>query len=248
MNNFEFIKEYNLSENKHFENFFVASNQKLVEHAKKFSAGDTKNINNQLYIIGESGLGKTHLLNAIGNHYALLFPANSILYIDGYSFYFEYIKAVNRKLSVEFIDFFSSVDFLLIDDIDCIQEEPEAIKAFEQIIETRKLNNKKIVMSSFIVPSLLTDFNANLIAELLNSQIIYIDEFTQTDVTFFIKILCEQYNYTISEDAIDFIKDWSSVNPNKIRGTLFLFFEEANKNDRKIDINTCFETMINKNT
>ena len=116
--NVEFIKDtylqYNtIDSNKKFENFIIGSSNKLAFEASKKI---TENISgyNPLYIYGGVGMGKTHLLNAIG---LSLKEKNKVMFISAERFMYQFVKSIKSNEMVKFKEYFRNTDILLIDDI-----------------------------------------------------------------------------------------------------------------------------------
>ena len=116
--NIEFIKDtylqYNtIDSNKKFENFIIGSSNKLAFEASKKI---TENISgyNPLYIYGGVGMGKTHLLNAIG---LSLKEKNKVMFISAERFMYQFVKSIKSNEMVKFKEYFRNTDILLIDDI-----------------------------------------------------------------------------------------------------------------------------------
>ena len=104
-----------------FENFIVGSSNKFAHAASLAVANNpTDNEYNPLFIHGPSGLGKTHLLNAIMNRMRELNPKVKIVYVKGDDFTNKLIESIAKKTTAEFRDHFRTVDALLIDDVQFI--------------------------------------------------------------------------------------------------------------------------------
>ena len=127
-----------------------------------------------VYIYGSSGMGKTHLLQAIGNHIAAKRPKLRVLYISAENFTNELIFAIQRKETHEFKRKYRSVDVLLIDDIQFFGRTKESQEEFFHTFNDLYQANKQIVISSDCAPDelnnlqdrLKTRFQWNLIADI----------------------------------------------------------------------------------
>ena len=141
-----------------FENFIVGSSNRFAYVAAKAVASDpglnlTKNSKmrnyNPLFIYGNSGLGKTHLLNAICYEVKKKFPDMNILYIRAEQFVNEFMQALQYKTTDEFHDKFrNSIDLLLIDDIQFIAGKERTQEEFFHTFNTLHEANKQIILSS----------------------------------------------------------------------------------------------------
>lgn len=129
---------------------------------------------NPMFIYGPSGCGKTHLINAIGVHAKQLYPQMRVLYISARLFQVQYTNAVLQNEVNDFINFYQTIDMLIVDDI---QEWATATKTqdtFFHIFNHLFRNGKRIILASDRPPvdlkgmndRLLTRFSCGLIAEL----------------------------------------------------------------------------------
>ncbi len=118
LNNVSFIKDYTfqynrIDPNKSFESFITGSSNKLAFEASKKIAEKTSNYN-PLYIYGGVGMGKTHLLNAIG---LKLKEQGKVMFISAERFMYQFVKSIKSNDMVKFKDYFRNSDVFLIDDI-----------------------------------------------------------------------------------------------------------------------------------
>lgn len=129
---------------------------------------------NPMFIYGPSGCGKTHLVNAIGMRTKQLYPQKRVLYISARLFQVQYTNSVRNNTTNDFINFYQTIDVLIVDDI---QEWMSAIKTqdtFFHIFNHLFRNGKRIILASDRPPvdlkgmneRLLTRFACGLIAEL----------------------------------------------------------------------------------
>jgi chromosomal replication initiator protein len=129
---------------------------------------------NPMFIFGPSGCGKTHLMNAIGVHCKQMYPEKRVLYISARLFQVQYTNAVLQNTINDFINFYQTIDMLIVDDI---QEWATATKTqdtFFHIFNHLFRNGKRIILASDRPPvelkgmndRLLTRFSCGLIAEL----------------------------------------------------------------------------------
>jgi len=118
LNNVSFIKDYTfqynrIDPNKNFESFITGSSNKLAFEASKKIADKTSNYN-PLYIYGGVGMGKTHLLNAIG---LKLKEEGKVMFISAERFMYQFVKSIKSNDMVKFKDYFRNSDVFLSDDI-----------------------------------------------------------------------------------------------------------------------------------
>ena len=144
----------NLNKNLTFESFIVGNSNRLAQHAALIVAEDPGKTYNPLFIYGPSGLGKTHLMHAIGNY----IEDNSdkrVLYVTAQQFMDEFSKLGRQKdeeANYEYAEFFKNkyrnIDVLIIDDIQCISTGQKTQMEFFHTFDDLHRNNKQIILSS----------------------------------------------------------------------------------------------------
>lgn len=157
-----------------FENFIVGSTNKFAHAAALAVASNPSHSYNPLFIHGDSGLGKTHLLNAIRYEVAKNHPDFHIVYVDGEAFTNEIISAIRDSSTVEFHEKYRAADLLLVDDIQFIAGKESTQEEFFHTFNTLYNSNKQIVLASDRPPKeiksledrLRTRFESGLIADI----------------------------------------------------------------------------------
>ncbi len=146
-----------------FENFIVGSNNQFAHAACLSVAARPSKSYNPLFIFGSSGLGKTHLLQAIGNYVSEYLENTKVLYITGERFLNEYIKAIRTKTTDVFRKKFrEDFDVLLIDDIQFIAGKGQSQEELFHAISSAHENNKQIVIASDKFPDEIEGLDARL--------------------------------------------------------------------------------------
>lgn len=169
---------------------------------------ENKNTWYSLYIHGRTGLGKTHLLNAIGNKYVELNPEKNVLYLQTEDFYRNVYNAISLGgAEVEkYKDSFNDIDMLLIDDVQFLSNKEKMNEIFFTIFNRMQKNKKIIIMSSDkIVNSLkmedrmVSRFNAGLVIKINNPDIDVIKKIITN------KINSSNRNNQFSTPAIEYL-------------------------------------------
>ncbi len=136
-----------------FDTFVVGSSNQHAFSAAEAVAEERTLAYNPLFIYGQSGLGKTHLLYAIANRIQKRHPEYNIVYIKGDQFIKEYIEAVRTGKNSEFRDKYRNADLFLIDDIQFIAGKEGTQEEFFHTFNTLYENKRQIVLTSDRVPS-----------------------------------------------------------------------------------------------
>ena len=155
--NIAFIKDtylqYNtIDSNKKFENFIIGSSNKLAFEASKKI---TENISryNPLYIYGGVGMGKTHLLNAIG---LSLKEKNKVMFISAERFMYQFVKSIKSNEMVKFKEYFRNTDILLIDDIQFMNGKEAMQEEFFHTFNALIDKGSQIIISADRAPNKLS--------------------------------------------------------------------------------------------
>ena len=155
--NVSFIKDtylqYNtIDSNKKFENFIIGSSNKLAFEASKKI---TENISryNPLYIYGGVGMGKTHLLNAIG---LSLKEKNKVMFISAERFMYQFVKSIKSNEMVKFKEYFRNTDILLIDDIQFMNGKEAMQEEFFHTFNALIDKGSQIIISADRAPNKLS--------------------------------------------------------------------------------------------
>lgn len=138
----------NLDTSYTFENF-VKGDSNIVAFRSAMKIAETPGIMNPLYIFGDVGLGKTHLLQAIGNYVTEIYPDYKVLYVPCINFVKDYQYASQTKNMNAFIDkYYCDLDLLLVDDIQQIEIGEKTQFEFFNLFNELYLNHKQIVIAS----------------------------------------------------------------------------------------------------
>ena len=157
-----------------FENFVVGNSNKYAHAVSVAVAENPGDIYNPLFIYGGSGLGKTHLMQAIGVHIIRNNPSAKVLYVSSEMFTNEMISAINDNKTRVFRNKYRKLDVLLIDDIQFLEGKDATQEEFFHTFEALYQNNKQIIITSDCPPvslkgldeRLRTRFSWNMIADI----------------------------------------------------------------------------------
>ena len=155
--NVSFIKDsylqYNrIDPNKNFENFITGGSNKLAFEASKKVSKDIAHYN-PLYLYGGVGMGKTHLLNAIGLE---LKEKNKVMFISAERFMYQFVKSIKSNEMVKFKEYFRNTDILLIDDIQFMNGKEAMQEEFFHTFNALLDKNSQIIISADRPPNKLS--------------------------------------------------------------------------------------------
>ena len=142
------IEKSNLNKKFRFDNFIQGNNNKYVFEAAKLVSSKPGIEYNPLYIYGSVGIGKTHILQAIGNNYLEIKPNAKVCYIDGSGFRDEYIHGLQIKKPDIFKRKYKSLDMFLLDDLQLLESAQETSKELFEIFQVLDNAGKQMVFVS----------------------------------------------------------------------------------------------------
>ncbi|GAA5159835.1 chromosomal replication initiator protein DnaA [Ornithinimicrobium tianjinense] len=145
-----------------FETFVSGSSNRFAHAASLAVAESPARAYNPLFIYGESGLGKTHLLHAIGHYARSLYPGVRVRYVNSEEFTNDFINSIRDEKAGAFQQRYRSVDFLLVDDIQFLQGKEQTIEEFFHTFNTLHNSEKQVVITSDQPPKKLSGFAERL--------------------------------------------------------------------------------------
>ena len=163
-----------LNPNYNFENFIKGDSNEFSRTVAETVAQNPARTFNPLFLYGPSGVGKTHLINAIGTRIKELYPEKRVLYVSAHLFQVQYTDSVRTNHFNDFISFYQTIDVLIIDDIQEFAGVTKTQNTFFHIFNHLHQNGKQLILTSARAPvmlqgmeeRLLTRFKWGLVAEL----------------------------------------------------------------------------------
>lgn len=210
-----------LDPKKTFQNYIEGDSNKLPRTVgQSIAEHPGKTTFNPFYIYGPSGCGKTHLINAIGVRCKETYPEKRVLYVSARLFQVQFTDSVRHNTTNDFINFYQSIDVLIVDDIQEWVNSPKTLDTFFHIFNHLFRCGKQIILASDRPPidldgmkdRLLTRFSCGLIAEL-----------EKPNVQLCIDILhakCRRDGLKIPEDVIQFIAETANGSVRDLEGVV----------------------------
>ena len=174
----QYFRDAVINSNLTFDNFVVGQFNREASHASLIVASNPGKMYNPLFIYSHSGLGKTHLLHAIGNYIIKEKAPNArILYITANNFVEEFVKFVKgEKESQSLKDFFKDVDVLLLDDVQFLANRVQTQEMFFYVYNDLVNRGKQIVITSDRQPNELNKLEERLVTRFTQGLVVNIQE------------------------------------------------------------------------
>ncbi len=204
-----------------FDNFIKGdSNSLALAAAKAISKKPAADRNNPLFIYGDSGLGKTHLLTAICIETKNNFPDFNILMVDGESFTNEFIYSVQNNQSSYFHQKFREADMLLVDDIQFIGGKEQTQEEFFHTFNSLQRAGKQIVLVSDRPPREIRSLHDRLQTRFLSGLIVDIQPPKYETRVAIVRRKAELLELELPEDVIDFLANKLKNNIRQLEGSV----------------------------
>jgi chromosomal replication initiator protein len=219
-----------------FDNFVIGGSNRFAHAAAVAVAEAPAKAYNPLFIYGDSGLGKTHLLHAIGHYAESLYPGIRVRYVSSEEFTNDFINSIANNRSSVFQSRYREIDILLIDDIQFLQRAVETQEAFFHTFNTLHDHNKQVVITSDLPPKALTGFE-----DRMRSRFEWglITDVQAPDLETRIAILrkkAQSEKLQVSAEILEYMATKVSSNIRELEGTLIRVTAFANLNRTPVDL------------
>lgn len=210
----------NLNPKYSFSSFIVGSSNELAHSAAKAVSEKPGESYNPLFIYGGVGLGKTHLLQSIGNALLRKDPTKKVVYTTSEKFTHELLASLqNRKIS-EFKVYYQSIDLLIIDDVQFLSGKEKTQHEFFNIFNALYNVNKQIVISSDRPPKSIATLHDRLRSRFEGGMIADINKPDFETRIAILSAKSHQNSYFLSEDIIRYIAEHVTMNIRELEGAL----------------------------
>ena len=227
-----------------FDNFIKGDCNQLARAAAMAVANNPGGTSfNPLVFYGGTGLGKTHLMHALGNHAAVNGKAKRIAYISSEKFTVDFIESVQEDKVTEFSSFYRSMDLLIVDDIQFFAGKEKTQDNFFHTFNALQQFGKQIVLSSDVPPKEMQGLDERLISRF---QCGLTADVQPPDLETRIAILqkkSEENSLELPPNVIDFIAANVTKNIRELEGCLISILARASLENREIDIDLAKDVL-----
>ncbi len=227
-----------------FDNFIKGEGNQLARAAAVAISDNPGGTSfNPLFVYGGVGLGKTHLVQGIGNQILLNYPEKKVIYLSSDIFTVEFVEAIQSNKVNEFSNFYRNMDVLIIDDIQFLIGKEKTQDLFFHIFNTLHQSRKQIILTSDKPPKDLKGLDERLISRFqwgLTADVQPPDFETRLAI---LKKKSEDYGMIISGDILDFIATNIVSNIRELEGCLIKLLANASLSSREINIELARKTV-----
>ncbi len=236
LNEFYINKEDNLNPKYTFESFVVGPFNELAHAASQAVIKKPGIVYNPLFIYGPTGIGKTHLIQAVGNYIKTNFPGKKVFYVTSEKFAVDYINSVQANKVNQFKEKYRKYDVLLMDDIQFLTNKEKSQEELFHLFNTLYENNKQIVFSSDIHPNFIPNLEDRLKSRFAAGMIVDIPQPDHESRAAIIRSKLRQVGHTMTTEVVDHIAASISGSIREMEGIINNLICQAQLKGRELTI------------
>jgi chromosomal replication initiator protein len=203
-----------------FDTFIVGKGNELAQAAAKACAEKPGEIYNPLFMYGGAGLGKTHLMQAIGHEMLVQNPKARILYVSSENFTNEFIQAIFKGSMANFRDRWRSIDVLLVDDVQFLAGKEGTQEEFFHTFNALHQQNKQIILSSDRPPKAIAALEARLLSRFEWGMIADIQEPDLETRIAILRAKCRERSCNLDDQTLTYVANVFQHNVRELEGAL----------------------------
>ncbi|MEA3293178.1 MAG: chromosomal replication initiator protein DnaA [Patescibacteria group bacterium] len=231
-------KDTNLNPRYQFENFIVGSFNELAHAASCAISKKPGLVYNPLFIYGGVGLGKTHLIQSIGNEITKHFPKKKIKYFPSEKFISGIVNSIRNHTIEEFKAIFKNIDVLIVDDIQFLAGKEKSQEEFFHIFNNLYEKNKQIILSSDRIPKSIPSIEERLRSRFEGGMIADVGTPDFETRIVILKMKTQEKGIEFSKDVLEYIASNIQTNIRELEGALNRLAAYQNLNNQPPDIKT----------
>ncbi|MCR4766154.1 MAG: chromosomal replication initiator protein DnaA [Bacteroidaceae bacterium] len=232
-----------LNPNCNFSTFIEGMSNKLARSVAEAVAMNPGKTFNPYFIYGTSGVGKTHLANAIGLRVKELNPAARVLYVSAHLFKVQYTDSVRNNTLNDFINFYQTIDVLIIDDIQEFAGTTKTQNTFFYIFNQLHQNGKQLVMTADRAPMLLQGLEDRLITRFKWGMVAEIEKPSLDLRKDILRSKVQRDGWKFPENVIDFVAEHVTSSVRDIEGIAISLMAQATIFNKDIDLELARQTV-----
>ena len=246
LNDLYINKEDNLNPKYTFDSFIVGSFNELANAAAQAIIKKQSVVYNPLFIYGPTGLGKTHLIQAIGNYIKKTHPDKKVYYMTSEKFSTEYITSLQTGKINSFKEKHRKYDFLIMDDIQFLSNKEKTQEELFHVFNTLYDNNKQIIFSSDKHPNYIPEIEERLKSRFSAGMIVDISEPDYDSRVAILEAKAQINNFHLQEESIKMIATTIQGNVRDLEGILNSVIMQSQLKNRELNLNE-IKTLLKNN-
>lgn len=203
-----------------FENFIVGSGNELAYAACQAIAANPGTKYNPLFLYGGVGIGKTHLIQAVGNTVLATKPDARVVYVSTEQFVQEFVDALRYKKNTDFADYYRGADVLIVDDVQFLAGKEKIQEEFFHTFNALHQANKQIIISSDKPPREIPTLEERLRSRFVWGMSIDMQNPDFETRCAILQIKAESHNVNLPNDVVDYLATNVQTNIRELEGAL----------------------------
>lgn len=234
---------YQINDRYQFESFIVGDNNSVAAAAAQAVAEKPGTLYNPFFISGGSGMGKTHLLQAIGNRVKKATPKAKVIYQTADRFVHEFVNAIRFDKMKNFEERYNSADVLLVDDIQLLSGKEQTQEAFFHIFNTLYEKGKQIIFSADALPNDIDGLSDRLKSRLSGSLITDIQPPSLSTKVAILQRKAIQQETPLNTDVATFLASRCSSNIRELEGLLIRVLAFATLTQQVLNVDLAHKVL-----
>jgi chromosomal replication initiator protein len=230
------VEQARLNRKYTFESFVIGGSNRFAHAAAVAVAEAPAHAYNPLFVYGDSGLGKTHLLHAVGHYVQRLYPSARARYVSSEEFTNDFINSIRDGKSATFQRRYRDVDVLLVDDIQFLMRKEQTQEEFFHTFNTLHLASKQIVITSDRPPKQLATLDDRLITRFEWGLMTDVHPPELETRIAILRKKAAQENLLVQPDVLEYIARRISTNIRELEGALIRVAAFANLSKQRVDL------------
>lgn len=219
-----------------FDTFVIASSNRFAHAAAQSVAETPARSYNPLFIYGEAGLGKTHLLHAIGNYVNEHFPGRHVRYVTTETYMNEFVDAIRNAATADFKRRYRECDVLLIDDVQFMERKESLQEEFFHTFNSLYGASKQIVLTSDRPPKAIATLEDRLRSRFLSGLITEVQPPELETRLAILQTKAERQQVAVPDDVLEFIASNVKDNIRELEGALIRVTAYASLNRQPLSL------------
>lgn len=247
LQDFYINKEDNLNPRYTFETFIVGPFNELAYTASQTIIEKPGQIYNPLFIYGDTGRGKTHLIQAVGNRIKQRYPEKKVFYLTSERFGNELLTALQEGKAQQFKEKYRKYDVLIMDDVQFFSGKEKFQEEFFHLFNLFNDSGRQLVFSSDKHPNVIPGLEDRLRGRFSAGMVLDIPEPDHESRMFIVRAKCATYKITLSPEIVDYISNTIKDNIREIEGVVNIIACQTQFKGRELSLNE-IRNILKNNT
>lgn len=226
-----------------FDTFIEGASNKLARTVAETIAKNPGKTFNPFFIYGASGVGKTHLANAIGLKVKELNPSARVLYVSAHLFKVQFVDSFKNNTFNDFVHFYQTIDVLIIDDMQEIAGNEGTQNTFFHIFNQLHQNGKQLVMTADKPPILLQGLEERLITRFKWGMVAELEKPSLDLRKNILRNKVQRDGWNFPEEVIDYIAEHTTESVRDLEGIAISLMAQATIFNKDVDMDLAYKTV-----